>query len=144
VELQYWSWVGITVQVVDAMLNTGWLLLALAAFGAAWRHGQMRDRWSAFLALLCAAVLLFPVISITDDLAEQIQIYDTSSAPLSVKTGKELKQIAMAPGAPTILHNAGIPHSELPFLTYVPFVARTLPISSAGATAGIHSPPAVL
>jgi hypothetical protein len=136
---------ALSLEFADAVLNTGWLLLGLAAFRATWHYGHQGDhRRRALLALLCAAVLLFPVISITDDLAEQSQVYDTSSAPLSVKTGKELKQIAAAPGAPTLLHNSRVPDSELPFLRYVPFVARTLPISSVGATVGIHSPPTIL
>jgi hypothetical protein len=135
---------ALSLEFVDAVLNTGWLMLGLAALRATWRCGHLGDRRRALLALLCAAVLLFPAISITDDLAEQSQTYDTSSAPLSVKTGKELKQIAAAPGAPMVLHNSPVPHSELPFLQYVPFVTRTLPISSVGATAGIHSPPTIL
>jgi hypothetical protein len=58
---------------VELLLNLAWLLLAIPAY-LLWRNstpGNRRHRFSSLqclLALGCALVLLFPVISATDDL----------------------------------------------------------------------------
>jgi hypothetical protein len=142
--LRLWDYLTVSLQFVGGLLDTGWLILAFAAWRATWHFGHSCPRRRALLALLCAAVLLFPVISITDDLIEQSQVYDTAAAPLSFKSGKELKQIANLPGTPPIADGAGVPISELSFLQYIPIVPPTEPISLAGSTTGIHSPPAIV
>ena len=66
---------------MEVLLNTIWLLVAIGAF-LFWRPERYRgtptardhDRSFGILALACALVLLFPVISLTDDLhAEQVR-----------------------------------------------------------------------
>lgn len=58
---------------MELLLNLAWLLLAIPAYRL-WRKstlGSRRHRFSSFqclLALGCVLVLLFPVISATDDL----------------------------------------------------------------------------
>jgi hypothetical protein len=55
---------------LELLLNLLWLLLALPACWL-WRHGRTAPnerKFSCILALGCALVLLFPVISATDDL----------------------------------------------------------------------------
>ena len=62
---------------MELILNIIWLAIALVAMGAAiW---QRRRVWIGF-ALLCVVALLFPIISITDDLH-----WDAVFAEASVK-----------------------------------------------------------
>jgi hypothetical protein len=58
---------------MELLLNLAWLLLVLPAYGI-WRQGAVAKRPNRFhslqglLALGCLLVLLFPIISATDDL----------------------------------------------------------------------------
>ena len=58
---------------MELLLNLAWLLLVLPAYGI-WRQGAVAKRQNRFnslqglLALGCLLVLLFPIISATDDL----------------------------------------------------------------------------
>ena len=56
-------------------LNALWLLLTLAAACAAYRHRTSRSNLpqlaTALVALACAATVLFPTISVSDDLHSQ-------------------------------------------------------------------------
>src|ERR1700728_188886 len=71
---------------MEVLLNTVWLLVTISAF-LLWRPGKYKERRPnrdckasfAVVALACAMVLLFPVISLTDDLnAEQANMEDSS------------------------------------------------------------------
>ncbi len=68
---------------MEVFLNSIWLVVAISAF-LFWqteREPERREhnRRYRFLALACALVLLFPVISLTDDLhAEQAAMEDSS------------------------------------------------------------------
>src|SRR5579862_6474548 len=59
---------------MELLLNVFWLTSALCALGLWWRHsvsihpGQTRSRLPKFLLLSCVLILLFPVVSVTDDL----------------------------------------------------------------------------
>jgi len=56
---------------LEVFLNLTWLFIAAAAAirFAFWSHGQTRRRGRIVgLAMICALALLFPIISITDDL----------------------------------------------------------------------------
>ncbi len=139
-----WGRLTLSLQVVDGLLNAGWLLLAFAAWRASWRYGRRQHCWAGLLALVCAAVLLFPTVSISDDLAEQSQVYDATASPISAKGGKELKQFVTVPGVPAVAHLWDIPVSELSFLQYLPVLPANEPISLAGSATGIHSPPSIL
>ena len=56
---------------IELLLNLTWLLLALPAYwlwrGSKRTHAE-HSRWQCLLALGCVLVILFPVISATDDL----------------------------------------------------------------------------
>jgi hypothetical protein len=59
---------------MELLLNVFWLAFALLAMGMWWRDaispqsGQIRSRLPRFLLLSCVLILLFPVVSVTDDL----------------------------------------------------------------------------
>ena len=69
---------------METVLNLIWLVLALAMF-CLWRYcwrASQRDiaqKWTAAVALGCALALLFPVISLTDDLHPETVAIDGSS-----------------------------------------------------------------
>jgi len=75
---------------MEVFLNSIWLAVAIAAF-LFWhttRTPGRRDHSSRYrcLALTCALVLLFPVISLTDDLhAEQAAMEDSSRAVMKAR-----------------------------------------------------------
>lgn len=134
----------LSVQFVDGVLNAGWLLLAFAAWHATRHYRYRKNRSRAVLAFLCAAVLLFPIISISDDLVQQVQVYDTAASPQIGNSGKELKQISVLPRTVAVADSSAVSVSDLPFVQYIAFLPSTDPISLGGSTTGIHSPPAVL
>ncbi len=74
---------------MESFLNIFWFLLALASL-AVWRGrwvpcrraaGRGQDSLAGFLALCCALLLLFPVISLTDDLHEIPAISEDARSP---------------------------------------------------------------
>ena len=80
-------------QPMEVLLNTVWLLVAIGAF-ILWRPEKHRaihagrgySRGLGILALTCALVLLFPVISLTDDLhGEQATMEDSSRSVLKAR-----------------------------------------------------------
>jgi hypothetical protein len=73
---------------MELALNLGWLLLAVACCHFWWP----RQRWvgagtprcfRGLVALGCALVVLFPIISVTDDLHAEQAVMEDSSARLS-------------------------------------------------------------
>jgi len=76
---------------MELLLNLAWLLLAIPAYGL-WRkstHAKRRHGISSLqclLALGCALVLLFPVISATDDLhAMRAEIEESPTSKRSIQ-----------------------------------------------------------
>jgi hypothetical protein len=69
---------------VELFFNSLWLVLAVAAiFGLLRKHRAGSDQRALLLslgALLCAAAMLFPVISITDDLHFDAFVVEDSSS----------------------------------------------------------------
>ena len=70
---------------METFLNSIWLVVALAAV-AVWRYRWLPNRLAPgsqtlpkFVALICALELLFPSISLTDDLHPQIVAVDAAS-----------------------------------------------------------------
>jgi hypothetical protein len=68
---------------MELLLNLLWLLVGTGAFAALRIHWRKNDRcvsWRlAALALFCAVVLLFPVISASDDIQASSQLAEESS-----------------------------------------------------------------
>jgi hypothetical protein len=73
---------------MELVLNFSWLLIAVAtavAFGV-WSarlpddSQARRMRWSVGLALVCVVALLFPIISVTDDLSPDTSALEEWSA----------------------------------------------------------------
>ena len=92
---------------MEVVLNTLWLMVAIGAFFF-WRpegfRGTPSDRGHGrtlgILALACALVLLFPVISLTDDLhAEQAAMEDSSR---SVMKARNMLQGCLRAGSSSI------------------------------------------
>ena len=78
---------------MEVLLNATWLLVAVEAF-LFWRPAKFKgtptDRgqgaFFGIVALACALVLLFPVISLTDDLhAEQAAMEDSSRSVMKAR-----------------------------------------------------------
>ncbi len=69
---------------MELLLNLAWLMLALPGVWL-WRHapachaGRRVGAWSALLVLACVLVLLFPVVSATDDLHAMRQEMEESN-----------------------------------------------------------------
>jgi hypothetical protein len=75
---------------MEVFLNSIWLVVAIGAF-LFWQterepeHREHNSRYR-FLALACALILLFPVISLTDDLhAEQAAMEDSSRSVMKAR-----------------------------------------------------------
>ncbi|MGA2984035.1 MAG: hypothetical protein ABSG32_09480 [Terriglobia bacterium] len=99
---------------MEVLLNTIWLLVAIGAF-LFWRPEKYtrtptaRDHKKSFgiLALACALVLLFPVISLTDDLhAEQVTMEDSSRA---IMKARALAQGCLRAGRTALIAAVTIP-----------------------------------
>ena len=78
----------------ETILNALWFLLAIASFGLLFRSLAYRSakpshsssRFQCVVALGCALAILFPVISLTDDLHDmQAAVEDPASSGLSAK-----------------------------------------------------------
>lgn len=71
-------------------LNLLWFLIAVASFARHWgRTSHTRGRRHPLIALGCALALLFPVVSITDDLhADQAIIEDSSPFKRTLKSSE--------------------------------------------------------
>jgi hypothetical protein len=82
---------------MELLLNLAWLLLALPAYGI-WRQGAVAKRQNRFnslqglLALGCLLVLLFPIISATDDLhAMRAEMEEPGATKRSVRQASQDK-----------------------------------------------------
>jgi len=100
---------------MELLLNLAWLLLALPAYGI-WRQGAVAKRPNRFrslqglLALGCLLVLLFPIISATDDLhAMRAEMEEPGVSKRSVRQASQDKfsvKVSRLHNSPAILENA--------------------------------------
>ena len=100
---------------MELLLNLAWLLLVLPAYGI-WRQGAVAKRQKRFnslqglLALGCLLVLLFPIISATDDLhAMRAEMEEPGTSKRSIRQASPDKFSVKASRlhhSPAILENA--------------------------------------
>jgi hypothetical protein len=100
---------------MELLLNLAWLLLVLPAYGI-WRQGAVAKRQNRFnslqglLALGCLLVLLFPIISATDDLhAMRAEMEEPGTSKRSVRQASPDKfsvKVSRLHHSPAILKNA--------------------------------------
>ena len=103
---------------MELVLNLCWLMLAASASWMWWRHSHAAQpfckRASGLIALACAVILLFPVISESDDLhAFRPEMEDVS---FKAGAGKSAKVFPSAHGS-----NG---HCALPFRAEAPAAER--------------------
>lgn len=100
---------------MELLLNLAWLLLALPGYwlwrrGAGARAGRRVSSLQCLLALGCALVLLFPVISASDDLhAMRAEMEESSTNKRTVRlagTDKHSAWVNRLQGAPALVANA--------------------------------------
>ncbi len=96
---------------MELLLNLAWLLLAIPAYRL-WRSSTPRSRDSGFsslqclLALGCVLVLLFPVISATDDLhTMRAEMEESPASKRSIRQASNEKPIPQTtlPSPPALL-----------------------------------------
>lgn len=63
---------------VELILNLIWAAVALSAF--VFVLPRTRPRWAGGIALACILVLLFPIISVSDDLSAQWEAIEEATA----------------------------------------------------------------
>jgi hypothetical protein len=100
---------------MELLLNLAWLLLALPAYGI-WRQGAVAKRQNRFhslqglLALGCLLVLLFPIVSATDDLhAMRAEMEEPGVSKRSIRQASQDKfsvKVSRLHNSPAILENA--------------------------------------
>jgi hypothetical protein len=100
---------------MELLLNLAWLLLVLPAYGI-WRQGAVAKRPNRFnslqglLALGCLLVLLFPIISATDDVhAMRAEMEESGASKRSVRQASQDKfsvKVSRLHNSPAILENA--------------------------------------
>ena len=131
---------GIPFSSIDAVLNLGWALLSLATLLLSWRSRRTREHKRALVAILFLVVLLFPVISTADELAEQAMVYDPS--PITLKSAHGFKQV-MAPALPATHAGHGLAHplQDAVGEALESESARSGIFSLLSSASGIHSPP---
>lgn len=105
---------------MELLLNLFWLTLALPALWL-WRRepvlaqGRRRfDRARSCLLLSCVLMLLFPVVSATDDLHALGQEMEESSS------SKRVVKQAASDKATTGLSNSGVPPALISFASFTP------------------------
>jgi hypothetical protein len=75
---------------MELLLNLVWLTFALLALGSRWqaRSERHRDRLTPLVVLSCVLILLFPVISVTDDLHPIRPEMEESSVSKKIKAAR--------------------------------------------------------
>ena len=94
---------------MELALNLGWLAISLAAFVFSARHiaakGDARSIFVASLALVCLVCLLFPVISMTDDLNSTLALPEATKFKRLLGSGQlavQLFSLALIYGPPAL------------------------------------------
>lgn len=134
---------------MELLLNLAWLLLALPAYWL-WREcssAPARRRFSSlqcFLALACAIVVLFPVISATDDLrAMRAEMEESPSSKRSFGQGSNDKpSISRYQSQPAMLVVASALFTRTEFALALPSSCISIAPGASVSPIG-RAPPAV-
>jgi len=119
---------------MELSLNLLWLLLAIASFAFFLRSGDRQSLACShslrrILALACALVIFFPIISLTDDLhAAQVVMEDSNP----------VKRMSKSSGAPGAASNPG--RSSLPFMVVAAGLLPAQSLRLLGLTATQQTP----
>lgn len=126
---------------IDAGLNLIWAVLSLGVlvcWNAEWKPESRR----AVVALVCVLILLFPAISIADDVTELSQLYDAAFSSLSINSGNDVRHIAVLAPQPAALAQAALSRWYEAFAEAFGSDIAPGPIAQLLAcSSGIHSPP---
>jgi hypothetical protein len=128
---------------MELLLNLVWLALTLGAIArcAVWAAGEPDRRriLPVALATVCVVALLFPIISITDDLQESVAVVEESAA---------LRRIAVAAAVQSVplIANfmARLTALLVPAISLVCIVSEevfSLPSSPAASVTTLRGPP---
>ena len=126
---------------MELLLNLAWLILAFAAFArlGVWARGET-DRmrvWTVALATVCVVVLLFPIISITDDFQESVAAIEETFAVRQVVAAAALH---LAPVLFTAFSLSAFA-TVLTILGFVAVKAFALPSAPALVACTLRGPP---
>jgi hypothetical protein len=81
---------ALILKAMELFLNLAWLTVVIAIGAVSvrcWPARNRRARWLSLGALLCAGVLLLPVISVTDDLHPQAFVVEDSNSTKRLASG---------------------------------------------------------
>jgi len=121
---------------MEALLNLVWLLIAVVAtarFAIAADTSCPVRRRLAGTALFCVITLLFPIISVTDDLHEDAALVEETSAARRVSAGAQPRIRVTGGLAPSC---GLLPQDEMHRVTLVPlWWIDALPLRSYAAPA---------
>ncbi len=129
---------------MELFLNSVWLLLFVPAWWLWRRNGRNFSSLRCFLTLACALVILFPVISATDDLHAAPQAMEESSSTkraLKHNHSGKAQHPWYTPPAQINLGVVASPASNV--CARVQDAAIPFPKREAGSGAGERSPPAL-
>lgn len=133
-------------QRMELFLNVCWLMLALAAV-LGWRQqSQSTRRRSPFvclLALSCTLILLFPIISESDDLHAMRQEMEESSVKVKAGEGDRSSQASPKLHAPALPASAQAIRPVEVLLGLVESRRLSKPLVTAGARAHNRAPPSL-
>lgn len=132
---------------METILNLVWLAITLIAIWL-WRfrwigshRKRSRNAWQEAFAMVCVLALLFPVISLTDDLHPQIVPVDSSSSKrclcLLAAHGTQGGAVRTPSNHPSVFALLGAPAAELE-LAFAGLVQRT-EMQRPGLSLGILS-----
>ena len=131
---------------MELFLNVCWLMLALAAV-LGWRQqSQSTRRRSPFvclLALSCTLILLFPIISESDDLHAMRQEMEESSVKVKAGEGDRSSQASPKLHAPALPASAQAIRPGEVLLGLVESRRLSKPLVTAGARAHNRAPPSL-
>ena len=128
---------------MELLLNLAWVMLALPAYWL-WRRGRGFGSVQGLLALGCGLVLLFPVISATDDLhAMRAEMEDSAISKRTVRqagSDKNSGWVNRLQGAPAAVASAGWLAAPEVGLLEVSVVCLS-PLSGPGVLPAGRAPP---